>query len=56
MNQMEKRVAKTGQKLSAREEMKQFLAQSKADVDAGLTVPARVFLQSLGKKVKGKIA
>lgn len=33
-------------------EMKQFLAESKADADAGRTVPAREFLLSLGKNVK----
>ena len=37
-----------------RAEMMQFLAESKADVDAGRTVPAREFLLSLGKKTNTK--
>ena len=42
--------------IAEREEMKEFLAESKADADAGRTVPARAFLQSLGKKAKGTVA
>lgn len=33
-----------------REEMMEFLRESKADADAGHTVPAREFLESLGKQ------
>lgn len=40
--------------LAERAEMMEFLGQAKADADAGRTMPARQFLQSLGpqKKVK----
>ena len=36
---------------AARAEMVEFLYESKADADAGRTVPAREFLESLGRKV-----
>src|SRR5262245_28474501 len=36
--------------LAAKAEMIEFLRQSKADADAGRTVPAREFLESLGQK------
>jgi len=39
-----------------RTEMIEFLRDAKADADAGRTVPAREFLQSLGKKKKAKKA
>jgi prevent-host-death family protein len=35
-------------------EMMEFLHQSKADADAGRTVPAREFLESLGKERKAR--
>src|SRR5438270_13882355 len=35
-------------------EMVEFLREAKADADAGRTVPARKFLESLGKKKKTK--
>jgi prevent-host-death family protein len=39
-----------------RAEMLEFLREAKADADAGRTVPAREFLQSLGKKKKARKA
>jgi PHD/YefM family antitoxin component YafN of YafNO toxin-antitoxin module len=36
--------------------MKEFLREAKADADAGRTVDAKEFLQSLGKKKKAKKA
>src|SRR5947209_12234278 len=35
-------------------EMIEFLREAQADADAGRTVPAREFLESLGKKKKAK--
>ncbi len=35
---------------AARAEMVEFLYESNADADAGRTVPAREFLESLGRK------
>jgi prevent-host-death family protein len=40
--------------LAEQAEMMEFLRQAKADADAGRTVPARGFLQSLGTKKKAK--
>ena len=40
--------------LAERAEMMEFLREAKADADAGRTVPARKFLQSLGQKRKAK--
>lgn len=40
--------------LAAKAEMVEFLREAKADADAGRTVPARKFLESLGKKPKRK--
>ena len=37
-------------------EMREFLREAKADADAGRTVPAREFLESLGQKKKAKKA
>jgi prevent-host-death family protein len=37
-------------------DMMEFLRQAVADADAGRTVPAREFLQSLGQKKKAKKA
>ena len=37
--------------LADKAEMAQFLREAKADADAGRTVPARQFLESLGQKV-----
>ena len=37
-------------------EMMEFLREAKADADAGRTVPAREFLQSLGQKKKARKA
>jgi prevent-host-death family protein len=42
--------------LAAKAEMMEFLRESKADADAGRTVPAREFLESLGQKKKAKKA
>ena len=42
--------------LAEKAEMMEFLSQAKADADAGRTVPAREFLQSLGQKKKTKKA
>lgn len=42
--------------LAEKAEMIEFLRQAKADADAGRTVPAREFLESLGKKKKAKKA
>lgn len=39
--------------LAEKAEMLEFLRESKEDADAGRTVPARAFLESLGKR-KGK--
>ena len=36
--------------VAEREEMIEFLREAKADADAGRTVPAREFLESLGKQ------
>jgi prevent-host-death family protein len=38
--------------LAEKAEMQEFLRQAKADADAGQTMPAREFLQSLGQKKK----
>lgn len=38
--------------LVERAEMLEFLGRAKADADAGRTVPARAFVESLGKKVR----
>jgi prevent-host-death family protein len=40
--------------LADKAEMLEFLHRSKADADAGRTVPAREFLESLGKKKRPK--
>src|SRR5258708_4326808 len=37
-------------------EMMEFLREARADADAGRTVPAREFLQSLGQKKKSRKA
>jgi len=37
-------------KLAERAEMQEFLKKSKADADAGRTVPAKEFLESLGRE------
>ena len=42
--------------LAEKAEMMEFLRQAKADADAGRTVPAREFLESLGQKKKAKKA
>jgi prevent-host-death family protein len=42
--------------LAEKAEMMEFLRQAKEDADAGRTVPAREFLQSLGRKKKAKKA
>lgn len=42
--------------LAERAEMMEFLREAQADADAGRTVPARAFLQSLGQKKKAKKA
>lgn len=42
--------------LAEKAEMMEFLRQAKADADAGRTVPAREFLESLGQKKKAKRA
>ena len=42
--------------LAERAEMMEFLSEAKADADAGRTVPAREFLQSLGQKKKARKA
>jgi prevent-host-death family protein len=42
--------------LAEKAEMTEFLREAKADADEGRTVPARDFLQSLGKKKKAKKA
>ena len=42
--------------LADKAEMLEFLRESKADADAGRTVPAREFLESLGKKKRSKRA
>ena len=42
--------------LAARREMTEFLRVAKADADAGRTVAARKFLQSLGQKRSQKKA
>jgi prevent-host-death family protein len=42
--------------LAERAEMMEFLHEARADADAGRTVPAREFLQSLGQKKKAKKA
>jgi prevent-host-death family protein len=36
--------------LAERTEMQEFLKQSKADADAGRTLPAREFVESLGRE------
>ena len=38
--------------LAEKAEMMEFLREAKADADAGRTVPAREFLESLGRKKK----
>lgn len=42
--------------LAEKAEMMEFLRQAKAEADAGRTVPAREFLESLGQKKKAKKA
>src|SRR5437588_11879455 len=42
--------------LAEKAEMMEFLREAKADADAGQTVPAREFLQSLGQKKRAKKA
>jgi prevent-host-death family protein len=42
--------------LAEKAEMMDFLRQAKADADAGRTVPAQEFLESLGQKRKAKKA
>jgi prevent-host-death family protein len=42
--------------LAEKAEMMDFLRQAKADADAGRTVPAQEFLQSLGQRKKAKKA
>jgi prevent-host-death family protein len=42
--------------LAEKAEMMEFLREAKADADAGQTMPAREFLQSLGQKKKAKKA
>ena len=42
--------------LAERAEMMEFLREAKADADAGRTLPAREFLQSLGQKKKARKA
>lgn len=42
--------------LAEKAEMVEFLRQAKADADAGRTVPAKEFIQSLGQKKKAKKA
>ena len=40
--------------LAEKAEMIEFLAEAKADADAGRTVPAQEFLRSLGKTKRGR--
>ena len=42
--------------LAEKAEMMEFLREARADADAGRTVPAREFLQSLGEKKKARKA
>jgi prevent-host-death family protein len=42
--------------LAEKAEMMDFLREARADADAGRTVPAEEFLQSLGQKKKAKRA
>jgi prevent-host-death family protein len=42
--------------LAEKAEMMEFLREAQADADAGRTVPAREFLEALGKKKKAKKA
>jgi prevent-host-death family protein len=42
--------------LAERAEMIEFLREAKADADAGRTVPARQFLQTLGQRKKSQKA
>jgi prevent-host-death family protein len=42
--------------LAEKAEMMEFLREARADADAGRTVPAREFLQSLGKKKRARKA
>ncbi|HWG43290.1 MAG TPA: type II toxin-antitoxin system Phd/YefM family antitoxin [Gemmataceae bacterium] len=42
--------------LAEKAEMMEFLREARADADAGRTVPAREFLESLGQKKKVKKA
>jgi prevent-host-death family protein len=42
--------------LAEKAEMMEFLREARADADAGRTVPAREFLQSLGTKKKARKA
>jgi prevent-host-death family protein len=42
--------------LAEKAEMMQFLSEAKADAEAGRTVPAREFLENLGKKKKARKA
>lgn len=42
--------------LAEKAEMMEFLSEARVDADAGRTVPAREFLQSLGQKKKARKA
>lgn len=42
--------------LAERAEMQAFLEEANADADAGRTVPAREFVESLGQKLRAKKA
>jgi prevent-host-death family protein len=42
--------------LAEKAEMIAFLSESKKDADAGRTVPAREYLESLGRRIKAKKA
>jgi len=42
--------------LAEKAEMMEFLREARADADAGRTVPAREFLQALGKQKKARKA
>jgi hypothetical protein len=42
--------------LAEKAEMMEFLHEARADADAGRTVPAREFLQSLGKQKRARKA
>jgi prevent-host-death family protein len=42
--------------LAEKAEMMEFLSEAQADADAGRTLPAREFLQSLGRRKKARKA